>query len=84
MIKSQCISVTDLRTNTKQCLKETEKEAKYIFVNNKPVAVIVNIDEYEAFFEPALFELSREDVTLDLKKAASKAKKIPKKDLLDL
>lgn len=84
MIKDQCISVTDLRTNTKQCLQETRKGPKYVFVNNKPVAVILNIDEYESNFKPALFELSNDEITTSLKKAALKAQKTPKKDLLDL
>ena len=55
MIKDQCISVTDLRTKTKQCIDESKKEPKYIFINNKPVAVLINMTEYENnFIKPKL------------------------------
>ena len=34
MLQNQCVSVTDLRTNTKECLKDIEKEPKYVFFPN--------------------------------------------------
>jgi PHD/YefM family antitoxin component YafN of YafNO toxin-antitoxin module len=85
MLKDQCVSVTDLRTKTKQCLKEAEKEPKYIFINNKPVAVIININIYEEYFsKPDLIELEQNEVTSKLKQEAEKSKKTSKKDLLDI
>ena len=76
MIKDQCISVTDLRTKTKTCLEDLEKEPKYIFINNKPIAVIVDIVEYEKnFTKPELVELPINEVDEQLKKEASSAKK---------
>lgn len=47
MIKDKCISVTDLRKNTSKVLKDLEKWKKYIFLNNRPVGVVLWIDEYE-------------------------------------
>jgi len=85
MIKNQCISVTDLRTKTKQCLEGLDKEPKYIFINNKPVAVILNIEDYEnLFFETKLYELKKEEVSKELKKEANFAKNIKKSDLINI
>ncbi len=46
MLKDQCISVTELKKNANVYLKSLDKE-KIIFVNNKPIAVLMNIDDYE-------------------------------------
>lgn len=79
MIKDQCVSVTDLRTKTKQCLEGLDYEPKYIFINNKPVAVLMDIIEYEkAFLQPELIELKENEVNPQLKKAASAARKTSK------
>jgi hypothetical protein len=85
MIKDQCISVTDLRTDTKKCLEGLEEEPKYVFINNKPVAVIVDIVAYEKNFNRTeLVELKKSEVTDEMKKKVAKALKISKKDLLDI
>lgn len=85
MIADQCISVTDLRTKTKKCLEGVEHEPKYIFINNKPVAVILNIQQYEKNFpRPELIELKENEVNEELKKEASIAKKTRKKDLINI
>ena len=85
MTKDQCISVTDLRTKTKQCVEDSGKKPQYIFVNNKPVAVLVNIDEYEAnFLKPELIELNADEVGANLQKKAEKARKMKKKDLMNI
>ena len=61
MFKNQCISVTELRTKTKECLADLTKEPKFVFVNNRPVAVLVDIDQYEAkFLKAELIELSKD------------------------
>ncbi len=49
MLKNQCISVTDLRLNTKKCLENLKKHEKIVFVNNKPVAALIDIGEYEQY-----------------------------------
>lgn len=85
MIKDQCLSITDLRTKTKQCLEEAEKNPKYVFVNNKPVAVIMNIDQYEMhFMSPDLVEMPEAEASALLKKEAQLARKIAKADLLNI
>ncbi|PIR55260.1 hypothetical protein COU74_02560 [Candidatus Peregrinibacteria bacterium CG10_big_fil_rev_8_21_14_0_10_36_19] len=84
MIKDQCISVTDLRTKTKECLAGIDKAPKYIFINNKPTAVLLDIDTYEEMTRPQLIELNKDQVTQELIKEAQKAKKISKSDLLDI
>lgn len=85
MLKDQCISVTDLRTKTKNCLEGLEKEPKYIFVNNKPIAVIVDIVEYEkAFIKPQLIELSKNEVSESVKREAEQAKQTGRNELIDI
>ena len=85
MIKDQCISVTDLRTDTKKCLEGLEKEPKYVFINNKPVAVIVDIVAYEKNFKRTeLVELDESEVTPEMKKKAAEVLKTRKEDLLDI
>ncbi len=85
MLKDQCISVTDLRVETKKCLENLEKEPKYIFINNEPIAVLVDIVEYENnFLRPRLVELKENEVDEATKKQALKAKKSRKEDLMDV
>ena len=85
MMKDQCISVTKLRTNTKECLQGLEIEPKFIFVNNSPVAVLLGIDAYERMFpEPKLIELQDDEVTPEMRKAFAKAKKLKKKDFINI
>ena len=85
MLKDQCVSVTDLRTKTKDCLQNLEKEPKYVFLNNRPVAVLIDINEYEEHFvKPSLVELSDDEVDVELKNRAAKARMSKKSDLLNL
>lgn len=85
MLKDQCISVTDLRKKTTQCLNSLEGEPKYIFINNKPVAVLIDIFEYEEkFLKPELVELREDEVDEFLRKKATHARKSRKKDLLSI
>ena len=48
MQRDQCISVTDLRQNTTNCLSWLDKHVKFIFIHNKPKAVLIDFDEWEA------------------------------------
>ncbi len=85
MVKDQCISVTDLRTKTKKCLENLGQEPKYIFINNHPIAVLVDINQYEAaFFKPELVELPKNEMSLELKKRATQARKSKKADLISI
>lgn len=82
MLKDQCISVTELRTQTKKCLKNVDKGPKYVFLNNHPVAVLLGISEYEEhFLNPQLVELPQNEVDSTLAAQARKAKKIKKSEL---
>lgn len=85
MLKDQCISVTDLRNQTKKCLDGLEQEPKYIFINNKPVAVLMDVVVYEEnFAKPELIELKESEVDEKTKKKAAIAKKSSKNDLMDI
>ena len=46
MLTDQCISVTDLKKNMNAYVKDLRKD-KIIFVNNAPVAVLLDIKKYE-------------------------------------
>lgn len=82
MFKDRCISVTELRNQTKQCLEGLETESKYVFVNNKPVAVLMDVSVYELnFARPELIELSVGEVDAKLKKEAGRARKSKKRNL---
>jgi PHD/YefM family antitoxin component YafN of YafNO toxin-antitoxin module len=82
--KQQVVSVTELRTNTKQSLQNLEKGAKYIFSNNSPIAVLIAVEEYEMLMAPDLIELPNEEVSNEMLSMAKDALNSPKADLLDL
>lgn len=85
MLKEQCVSVTELRTKTKECLEELEDRPKYIFVNNQPVAVLISIERYEQLFQPTdLLELPEREASQQLARSAREAVRIPKHQLVDL
>jgi prevent-host-death family protein len=46
MFTDQCISVTDLKKNMNAYVKDLRKD-KIIFVNNSPVAVLMDVKKYE-------------------------------------
>jgi PHD/YefM family antitoxin component YafN of YafNO toxin-antitoxin module len=75
MLQNQCISVTDLRKNTKDCLKNLSSGEKFVFINNKPVAVILSLDAYEEFFPITMLQpLNATEVTEKISKKAAKAR----------
>lgn len=89
MLSDQCISITDLRTKTKECLDNLQDAEKYIFINNKPIAVIVNLKQFEEIKRKAenlseLVELEKDEVSPELRKKAEKAKKVRKSDLINI
>jgi hypothetical protein len=52
MIAEQCISVTDLKKWASAYIKGLKKTwPKLIFVNNKPAAVLVDIDNFDIHIE---------------------------------
>lgn len=85
MFHDQCVSVTDLRTKTKSCLEDLDKEPKYIFINNRPIAVLIDIHQYEEHFsKPHLVELKMDEIDENTKKQAQVAKKSRKSDLINI
>lgn len=85
MITDQCISVTDLRTNTKQCIDKLKEGEKYIFINNKPKAVLMDIEMYEKLFNGYILkELPREEVSDNLQKKADKVRKMKSSEFVNL
>ena len=85
MLKDRCVSVTDLRTNTKNCLDDLQKNPKYIFINNKSVAVLIDIQQYEEmFYETDLVEIGASDVSNDMRVRARRAGKLDESELINL
>lgn len=85
MFKEQCISVTDLRTKTKECLDGVTQAPKYIFINNRPIAVLMSLRVYEdRFTEPRLVELSDDAVPTGMKRKATSARRAKKASLINI
>jgi len=88
MTKAQCVSITDLRRNTKECFADLpDIGVKYVFINNKPKAVLVDIDDFDAFYSPprvTLYRMRDDDLTPEMKKKIEKAKKAKKSDFTNI
>ena len=54
MLTDQCVSVTDLKKNMNAYVKDLKKD-KIIFVNNAPVAVLIDIKKYEKMMHEGNF-----------------------------
>ena len=54
MLTDQCISVTDLKKNMNSYIKDLRKD-KIIFVNNSPVAVLMDVKKYEKMMSAGNF-----------------------------
>ena len=54
MLTDQCVSVTDLKKNMNAYVKDLKKD-KIIFVNNAPVAVLIDIKKYEKMIRDGNF-----------------------------
>ena len=54
MLTDQCVSVTDLKKNMNAYVKDLRKD-KIIFVNNAPVAVLLDIKKYEKMIREGKF-----------------------------
>ena len=50
MITDQCVSVTDLKKNMNAYVKDLKRD-KIIFVNNIPVAVLMDVKKYEKMMQ---------------------------------
>ena len=54
MITDQCVSVTDLKKNMNAYVKDLKRD-KIIFVNNIPVAVLMDVKKYEKMMQEGNF-----------------------------
>lgn len=54
MLTDQCISVTDLKKNMNSYVKDLKRD-KIIFVNNAPVAVLMDVKKYEKMMHEGNF-----------------------------
>lgn len=70
MITDQCVSVTDLKKNMNAYVKDLKRE-KIIFVNNTPVAVLMDVRKYEKM----IWEKNIVNITVEPTKPAKKSKK---------
>jgi hypothetical protein len=61
MLTDQCISITDLKRNASAHIKSLKTTgAKYIFVNNVPVAILSDIDNFDlSIDEPFHFHFEK-------------------------
>ena len=89
MLQDQCVSITDLRTNTKKCLENLNEGEKYVFVNNKPKAVIVDLKLYESLKSNIkqtyqLIEMNEKEVSPKLLAKIAETKKMNKLELVDI
>ncbi len=70
MITDQCVSVTDLKKNMNAYVKDLKRE-KIIFVNNTPVAVLMDVRKYEKM----IWEKNIVNITVEPTKPVKKSKK---------
>lgn len=61
MLTEQVISITDLRKDATSIIKNLSLP-KYIFVNNKPKAVVMDMQEYETLKKQAFMQTMQEEV----------------------
>lgn len=54
MLTDQCISVTDIKKNMNAYIKDLRRD-KIIFVNNAPVAVLMDVKKYEKMMRESNF-----------------------------
>jgi len=85
MLQDQCISVTELRTKTKAALEGLSGQPKVVFMNNKPIAVIISVEEYDKHFSlPQLRKLEKHEITPELQKLADETIKMDESEFLNI
>ena len=62
MLPTDVISITDLRTKTAKILDSLKTGAKYVFVNNKPQAVILSPLEFMKIERQSQIQTIKDDV----------------------
>jgi PHD/YefM family antitoxin component YafN of YafNO toxin-antitoxin module len=61
MLTEQVISITDLRKDTTSIINNL-RLPKYVFVNNKPKAVVMDMEEYETLKRQAFIQTMQKEV----------------------
>ena len=87
MTKDQCISITDLRRDAKKCFEGlSEVGIKYVFVNNRPKAVIIDIDDFEEYYNAPveLVRMRDEDVPPEVMKKIERSRKKSKNEFINI
>jgi len=86
MRAEQCISVTELSKNTSGIIhRASQLGTQFVFVNNKPQAAILSMEQYEAF-QKQMVEfgmVERKDLSSETKAMYDRAKKLPKNSFVD-
>ena len=83
MFPTDVVSITDLRTQTAKILDSLKTGAKYVFVNNKPQAVILSPLDFVKFEKQRQIQEIQDDVKYSQKHGKRyKSTKAFMKDLL--
>lgn len=87
MQTAQCISITDLAKRTSSIIKHApEVGIQYVFVNNKPQAVILSMKEYEKIEQDKMVEfwtVSYSELSKDTRERYDRAKKLSREAFID-
>ncbi len=89
MFQDQCISITELRVNTKKNIDDVVNHEKYVFINNKPKAVILDINVYEKMKKQntsnlEFIELSSEEVSSEVVDLMKETKKMSSSEFINI
>lgn len=89
MLKEKFISITDLRKNATKYISNLWKNwEKIIFINNKPMAVLLDFDEYEKLIQNEdkidLAFVPNEKLNEEQKKEVEELKKLKEDDFVNL
>jgi len=86
MLTEQCISVSELSRNTSGIIKKAkDTPVQYVFVNNKPQAVILGMKQFEALESHMVEfgEVDLHDLSQETQAAYARSKALPKNVFLD-
>ena len=87
MRAEQCISITELSRNTSGIVNRVPKMGvQYIFSNNKPKAVLLSMEEYNALQEGQMTELrtmSYNEMSDEAKQMYEESKNTPRESFIE-
>ena len=88
MQASDCVSISELKKSPSQVIKSLQKDKmKYIFVNNKPQAMIIDFEMWsELGIDNALVDfwiISKNNISDDAATQLNAAKNTKKSDFID-